>query len=531
MNQKQRLYKLVKFGFFPEELPPEFGLFGLKPKLIGEIINCIDTFDKAGNQKRKSTSPIEISYPKTKLTRRQFHILNPVHFFRLGITITDDDNRKAIEQITDKSAFSTSKIDLSEKAEDLFYSPPFSKSVKQKIARSCGKMYVLKLDISNYFPSIYTHTLSWIFNNGEKLPKKQWNDRSINVGTALDQDIRAGQKSETNGIVIGPATSIIVSEIIGSYLDSRIQSAFHKVSGIRYVDDYALYFDSLREIEDFHVFFQLELSKFKLSINESKTYYTELPEVFEEKWVSFLRQYNFDKEKSYMQKNDLVTLFSYCFDLIKGDAKNHSLKYLYSIFQKKGTILQDNIEEFVNLTFHALSLDPRCFSRAGIAIGNHKFLIKKNSHYFTSYEHLLDRTAKSRKSFESIWLMHFMLHTRTTVSSDIIESFISNRDLMPVFFALNLYEYQLISEDDFKAIKSFLKEEKKKVEDLWRSDLWLIAYEDNIRNWGIFNDKIEGTFFEVLKNNNIRFIASKPIKDWTKVRRTSYFEVKEIQDE
>jgi hypothetical protein len=96
---------------------------------------------------------------------------------------------------------------------------------------------------------------------------------------AFDKLMKNLNYGETNGIIIGPEFSRIFAELILQQIDKAVYQELRK-DGIfykrdyevfRYVDDYFVFFNEDSIKETIHSLFKLELGKYKLYLNDSKT--------------------------------------------------------------------------------------------------------------------------------------------------------------------------------------------------------------------------------------------------------------------
>jgi len=110
---------------------------------------------------------------------------------------------------------------------------------------SIDAKYVVRADISNCFPSIYTHAIPWALAGIEEAKINQRND-SIWYNL-LDHDTRALKDNETHGILIGPHSSNLISEIILVAVDDELQQ--YKYT--RCIDDYTCFVSSQQEADNF----------------------------------------------------------------------------------------------------------------------------------------------------------------------------------------------------------------------------------------------------------------------------------------
>jgi hypothetical protein len=153
-------------------------------------------------------------------------------------------------------------------------------------------MFVVNADISACFPSIYTHSIAWALHSR--------NDGKTNhsllslYGNLLDKCTRITRDGQTNGLLIGPHASNIISEIILTRIDDDLlQKGYKKLK--RHIDDYEFNADSYDEAEQFLHDLGLLLRDYELTVNERKTCIHSLPRPSSELWVNELHRFNFPK--------------------------------------------------------------------------------------------------------------------------------------------------------------------------------------------------------------------------------------------
>ena len=133
--------------------------------------------------------------------------------------------------------------------------------------------YMVETDIAKCFPSIYSHALVWALE-GKDWAKEHREDHEL-WQIKLDYFVRNLKFGETNGLLIGPHASNLLSEIILTRVDECLSSIYKYY--IRHIDDYNCYVETHEEAERFIVDQRKELKKYGLSLNESKTKIYELP--------------------------------------------------------------------------------------------------------------------------------------------------------------------------------------------------------------------------------------------------------------
>jgi len=142
--------------------------------------------------------------------------------------------------------------------------------------------YLKRLDISDCFNSIYTHSISWA-TNGKIFVKENLQNMNGSFADEFDYYIRTANGNETNGIIIGPEFSRIFAEIILQAVDKKLELTLSKEFNLtnkveyeifRYVDDYFIFFNEPSCGDSIEANLQnlLKLYKLRLNVAKSKLY-------------------------------------------------------------------------------------------------------------------------------------------------------------------------------------------------------------------------------------------------------------------
>ncbi|HDM9233303.1 TPA: RNA-directed DNA polymerase, partial [Listeria innocua] len=162
---------------------------------------------------------------------------------------------------------------------DLYSSPKFNRD-KYKYK------FFLKLDIQQFFPSIYTHSLSWALFGDKSVAKKyKGNLYKSAFPNASDMIAQIINFNETHGLIIGPEFSRIIAELLLTRVDIdlharlREENLYNKknYSIYRYVDDYFLFASKKEDILYIEECLKGELNKYNLSLNVHKSMLQEKP--------------------------------------------------------------------------------------------------------------------------------------------------------------------------------------------------------------------------------------------------------------
>lgn len=142
--------------------------------------------------------------------------------------------------------------------------------------------FLLCLDITKCFDSIYTHSIAWAVKSKE-LAKE--NTRSLSFGNRFDQVMQKLNYNETSGICIGPEASRIFSEIILAVIDQNVEKRLVDQSYIkntsyecrRYVDNYYIFANSRETLKAIKLELSVALREYNLHLSDTKIELLERP--------------------------------------------------------------------------------------------------------------------------------------------------------------------------------------------------------------------------------------------------------------
>jgi len=105
-------------------------------------------------------------------------------------------------------------------------------------------------------------------------------------GDLIDEAVRNTQDKQTLGIPVGPLTSDLISELLGTSLNIKLSNVRSGLKGLRYVDDYYRYFAARSEAESALAACTRLANHFVVELNPLKTRISELPESIQPSWKS-----------------------------------------------------------------------------------------------------------------------------------------------------------------------------------------------------------------------------------------------------
>lgn len=358
--------------------------------------------------------------------------------------------------------------------------------------------YIAIADISNCFPSIYSHSISWALvgkpfakSNSKHTDKNQWFNQ-------IDFNTRNLKHGETNGILIGPHSSNLISEIILVTIDNHLIKKGFKY--IRNIDDYTCYVDSHEEADNFFLHLSEELKKYELSLNNKKSKIIPLPQARVKNWVTKLNHFNFTNtyivgEKVAIRVKELKGFIDFAIELMLNEESDASvINYAIKIISNKH--LDKNAKNYyLKQIHHLVLLYPYLIN-----------LLEKNIFDAHQIDNVTIKTISKdiyhlgirKKTYEACsyaiyWSMKYNFHLEIdTIKED------STKSLDCIFLMISYLYHKKHNK------KSYLKEYKELSKELKVNDFdkyWLYIYET--LPWNELSDN-----FRIMKKTGLTFIKS-----------------------
>jgi hypothetical protein len=287
---------LVDHGLFAEKIPPCFGSGGLSAILEPAVLKLLDETNEG--ILRKAIDNRAHDYMRYEALRdinipRHLGIPHPECYVVQALAIKK--HWAEIQKHCDNPTQKVSRIHARHvgggRIFEMNYKGPERFGLEEEeIGWLAGAKYLVSADISACFPSIYTHSIPWALHTRAKAKSKR--KLTELAGNLLDRCTQITRDSQTNGLLIGPHSANIISEIILTTIDSNLLSkGYNKLK--RHIDDYEFYASSHDEAECFIRDLGMALREYELSINERKTKIELLPALSEDRWKRELNLFKF----------------------------------------------------------------------------------------------------------------------------------------------------------------------------------------------------------------------------------------------
>lgn len=342
--------RLIQYGLFSEKLPPVFDCTDF-------LTYCKKTDRPTFSQQRYPfvvfDSMRNINIP------RSIGIPTPMAHERVCKTLKD--NWEAIQShfqnVTSMNTHIVSRIHIRKmKDTDSLFEMNYENwrvDGSPEPDLSLGKKYLVRADISKCFPSIYSHAIPWAIVT-KNIAKQTIQDHT-KWYNQLDLEVRNSTNGETHGLLIGPHTSNILSEIILCRIDEYLSS---KWDYVRNIDDFSCYVNTKDEADQFLVQLDSSLREYGLSLNHKKTEILELPVASVEQWTHQIKDKTvyLEKFRDYVDYHEVQAVLDFCIELKSKNKDNTSILF-YGIKILQGHHLSSNAKIYVAKTVTSLALN------------------------------------------------------------------------------------------------------------------------------------------------------------------------------
>lgn len=469
---------LLEEGYYPEQyvVPPCFNI--TKFKLKATPYFAIDTSGVQPKFEPEKYDLVSVSFPKTELTDRTFGIIAPKIYHDIVWYLINswEEILKVLFRPQNKICSYSFPIPVSKKHEGMLGNLRSGRMIYEFlemaendiVAEAYNYKYVLKTDIKNFYPSIYTHSIAWAIHTKTEIRQKgNRNKYNAYVGLVLDRLFQNSNDGCTNGIPIGPAISDLIAEIILSAIDTEVSKEIKNIDflAVRFKDDYRFLCQSKHDANFICKVLQKQMALFNLTLNESKCSVDELPEGLFREWTAEYQPY--------------------------------SLKYKKHISYKR----------FENSIRGTLKVDKK-YTGTGVV---DRFLSE-----LYNEDHSLKFNFQGKNLAKVISLLLMLKERRN-------KSFPQILGIIEQIIIQNKKKKQIVAEIS-QIIENLLNEKIKFIDDNQYDLLWLIYFAKSLNLFTItFPSKIQSKLLKSLKLNSVGFFNPIPsdIKLFTPIKKTN----------
>ena len=376
LSEAAVLTGLLDFGLFADKVPPCFtseGLAAIASLAMLDILVETDEKKLKDNIDTRAHDYIRYEALRDINIPRHLGIPHPEAYAVQSLAISRhwkevsthcNQPKPAISRIHVRPTGSGSIFEMNYKGEERY------QLEEDEIRWMAGTQYVVHADVASCFPSIYTHSIPWALHG--KATSKKLKSITALEGNLMDKCTQITRDQQTNGLLIGPHSSNIISEIILTKIDAELQAkGFQKIS--RHIDDYTFYAEDFAQAESFVKELGLCLRGFEMSLNDKKTRIYPLPRPSAENWIQRLNSFSFPKDEE-VRFSTVRSFLDLALECSQNAGKSTPLNYAIKVLSNPAHELNPRarrlyILEATNLAlvypYLAPQLDKHVFDRYG----------------------------------------------------------------------------------------------------------------------------------------------------------------------
>lgn len=487
---------LLAKGYFPKELPPAFSTAGYANVVVSNLKSLPHSF-----RQFLWVRPAGFTLAKTSGLRRRLTIANPICFFALAEHV-------ATQWTSIQLHLAGSPLSLSSPVADpkgrraLVPATQVQDLISSRAQnRSRGK-YTLVADISEFYPSLYTHTIPWALH-GKSFAKANLGNLTL-LGNQLDRLTRIGQEGQTVGIPIGPDTSLVIAELVLASADISFAAGIAGRNGFRWMDEFEMSFTDFSSAESALAELQHVLAEFELRLNPRKTRIDQGPFGFEPRWIREIRSFQFSPSPRKFG-NELARYFDLVFTHAKENPQEHVVRYALARLRPT-TLDASNWPLYQQLishaTIHELTVVDQYISN--LLVGEQRGLTVDVALAGNTLNYAIEQTTLLEHHHETSWALWGLISLGIALSTKAAGRVEKSENPVVAILALDAQRQGLVP----TALSSAPWASHMTTADLY-GEQWLLAYEANVKGWltsiGVTDHVNSDPSFAFLKKAGVEF--------------------------
>ena len=460
---EELLNKIKEKGIFSEYLPESFNLKTEGFNLYGAGASHKDKvepysyymsrFGKAGDRRMISLPEVASYISLVNFFKDNKDILNDI------IELSSKDNN-SFSRIVDEEykiidvdsgygdvveEINFTLDDSTESQEEEKERSVYVKNMLYKIQITRGASGILHIDISEFYRSIYTHTLSAIklgIDDAKDAFVQDSQDEGYKMYVSLDDRIRRLNGARTNGILVGPYISRILSEAILARVDIELQESH--IIFTRYADDYEIAIYNKKDLEDIKSKLVTIFERYCFRINNEKTYYEEYPFYIFSNYEKNIRRL-VGNEKT-IDAIEIIELFNKFLQMEKSGEKG-AVRYLLKTYKNEYHVQDKQL--YASYLLNILCNDEKALGLA-CKIIIHEYAEKRiqlDDYFYSVIVNKLQYEIKKNHDLEVVWLTYLLKYTDYQIDYNLIEKILKSKNELAIIIVLEEWKELIDTKD------------------------------------------------------------------------------------
>ena len=433
---------IMEKGVFPENLPPVFRVSNFHDVVVEQNL-----FDADQIERNRPLSLARYNETKRGGQRRIFSTPNPLFFIDVASYL--GQHRRRFARSLRRSPISYSIPQYDHLASRCIKISSFSEFTAERRRLLSTSRYIVKTDISRFFPSIYTHSIPWAVHGKTESKLDRRRNSTTVFANKLDYLVRQAQDQQTIGIPVGPDTSRIISELVASAIDEEFRDQVgDEVIGARLVDDIFLGADTIEEADRYLSAYRDAIRKYELDINENKTRIFEARNDLEAYWPVSIRRKLDEFSRHPATRNARADLTAYLDEIIRiANVEKDDGIIKYSIRKMDDCHLWQDYWLVVEPFLMRVAVNfPHCLDYvARVVVWRNRRFEVDVERWARVCETTISYHAERGNDSEVVWGCWLLKELERNLHSDICEVAINRCGAFSVLMLIDLYAEGLIS--------------------------------------------------------------------------------------
>jgi hypothetical protein len=433
---------------------------------------------------RNTYSVVRATSTRMNLHSRLLEIPHPVAYAKTVHALVDNwDHFAAVTR--NKNSKLRPRLDIPDGRIASMKSDPTEASLEPLVTSE----YLVKVDISSFYSSLYTHAIPWAVM-GHAAAKAE---RNAGPANKLDRVLRNMRRGETTGVSVGPGTSLIAAELVLKSVDEELRKAF---SFERFIDDFSCFVNSESDAKEFIRSVDEQLRKFNLSLNPRKTEILRLPLPTAPAWRRSLA------ESWQMEPNRLIDL---AIDHARDEDGGAVLTFASRLILVRWESLdEDTQRRLVGRLIRMSGVYPPVVAILCQMLTRTPQLILE---YSEDLELSLCLQARGYRTDAMAWLLATLWTGRVTLSDETCRSVIDSRDVVAMSHLVEMHQDRLVSELSMGSVREFAMQYGDGTASFERDEIWLLRYQLFQRTG---ENRFEDHGFQAMAASDVNFVE-KPV--------------------
>ena len=364
----------------------------------------------------------------SRIVNKEYEIIDTDDFYGdfIGdVNVTVDGSAESQEEEKDRSVY--------------------VKNMLHKIQITRGACGILHIDISEFYKSIYTHMLSVIklgVDGAQEAFLKNSRDVQYIRYVKFDDRVRRLNGARTNGILVGPYMSRVLSEAILAKVDEELRK--NEYIFTRYADDYEFAVYKEYELEDMKSNLTAVFEKYYFKINNEKTYYEKYPFYIFSNYEKIVRRLA-GKEKI-IDSIEIIELFNKFLQMEKEGEKG-AVRYLLKTYKNEYQIEDKKL--YASYLLNTLCNDEKALGLAcRIIIREYEEKrIEVDDYFYRIIVNKLQYEMKKNHELEIIWLTYLLKYTDYEMTKELLWKIIKSKSELAIIIVIEEWNNFFSSED------------------------------------------------------------------------------------